>query len=165
MEPVRVSNELSDLNSPVQLGLALMYGGAHLLLAPFPWQLGGASLRMILTLPELLFWWYLFRGRGRSWDDLHAPSPPFRNLASVFHPVRIGQFVFRDVWQYRAGLSATGTTLADPAHAWGGWSGARLGTSQIAPTFNLEARHFERTAYCCPPALRYEEYPGLIQSG
>ena len=30
------------------------------MLAPFPWQLGGASLRMLLTLPEMLVWWWLF---------------------------------------------------------------------------------------------------------
>src|SRR5207253_11215698 len=35
-------------------------GAAHLLLAPFPWQLARGSLRMQLTLPELLFWWWLF---------------------------------------------------------------------------------------------------------
>jgi hypothetical protein len=34
-------------------------GAAHLLLAPFPWQLGGGSLRMVLTLPELVYWWWL----------------------------------------------------------------------------------------------------------
>ena len=34
-------------------------GAAHLLLAPFPWQLGGASLRMLATLPELVVWWWL----------------------------------------------------------------------------------------------------------
>lgn len=40
-------------------------GAAHLLLAPFPWQLGGGSLRMALTLPELVFWWWLvFVGLG-----------------------------------------------------------------------------------------------------
>lgn len=35
-------------------------GAAHLLLAPFPWQLPGASARMLLALPELLVWWWLF---------------------------------------------------------------------------------------------------------
>ena len=49
-----------DMTSPLGLGFAILFGGAHLLLAPFPWQLGGASLRMLFTLPELLFWWYLF---------------------------------------------------------------------------------------------------------
>jgi hypothetical protein len=40
-------------------------GAAHLLLAPFPWQLGGGSMRMVLTLPELLVWWWLvFAGLG-----------------------------------------------------------------------------------------------------
>ena len=48
-----------DLNSPTGLAMAIGVGGAHLLLAPFPWQLGGASLRMLLTTPELAVWWWL----------------------------------------------------------------------------------------------------------
>ncbi len=35
-------------------------GAAHLFLAPFPWQFGGASLRMAFTLPETLIWYWLF---------------------------------------------------------------------------------------------------------
>jgi hypothetical protein len=35
-------------------------GAAHLLLAPFPWEIQAGSARMLLTLPELLFWWWLF---------------------------------------------------------------------------------------------------------
>src|SRR5262245_27214142 len=42
-----------DLNSPGGMAMALGVGGAHLLLAPFPWQLERASLRMLLTTPEL----------------------------------------------------------------------------------------------------------------
>src|SRR5438128_664883 len=49
-----------DLNTSGGFSLALGVGAAHLLLAPFPWELGGASLRMALTLPELLVWWWLF---------------------------------------------------------------------------------------------------------
>jgi hypothetical protein len=49
-----------DLETPGGFTMAILVGGAHLLLAPFPWQLGGGSLRMILTLPELILWWALF---------------------------------------------------------------------------------------------------------
>jgi 4-amino-4-deoxy-L-arabinose transferase-like glycosyltransferase len=49
-----------DLQTSTGLGLAVVIGAAHLMLAPFPWQLGGASLRMALSLPELLLWWWLF---------------------------------------------------------------------------------------------------------
>lgn len=49
-----------DMNTPTGFGLATAVGAAHLLLAPFPWQLGGGSVRMLLTLPELLVWWWLF---------------------------------------------------------------------------------------------------------
>lgn len=48
-----------DIRTPTGLILGTAVGAAHLALAPFPWQLGGASLRMLLTLPELLVWWYL----------------------------------------------------------------------------------------------------------
>lgn len=48
-----------DLRTPSGLVLGTAIGAAHLLLAPFPWQLGGASLRMALTLPEQLAWWWL----------------------------------------------------------------------------------------------------------
>ncbi|HYP26513.1 MAG TPA: hypothetical protein VE262_07340 [Blastocatellia bacterium] len=47
-----------DLESPAGFAAALAIGGAHLLLAPFPWQMGG-SLRMILTGPEVVVWWWL----------------------------------------------------------------------------------------------------------
>src|SRR5215475_43372 len=48
-----------DLNSPTGLAIAIGVGWANLLLAPFPWQLGGGSLRMLLTTPELAVWWWL----------------------------------------------------------------------------------------------------------
>lgn len=48
-----------DLNTPSGFVLGIAVGAAHLLLAPFPWQLGGGSWRMILTAPELLVWWWL----------------------------------------------------------------------------------------------------------
>ncbi|HYL99830.1 MAG TPA: hypothetical protein VEZ90_12820 [Blastocatellia bacterium] len=49
-----------DLNSPTGLAMATGVGGAYLLLAPFPWQLGGGSARMLLTAPELFVWWWIF---------------------------------------------------------------------------------------------------------
>jgi len=39
--------------------MSVLVGGANLLLAPFPWQLGGASLRMVLTIPDVAIWWWL----------------------------------------------------------------------------------------------------------
>jgi len=48
-----------DLNSASGLVMSLAVGGAHLLLAPFPWQLGGGSTRMLLSAPELAVWWWL----------------------------------------------------------------------------------------------------------
>lgn len=52
--------ETEDIRSQSGFFIGLSVGAAHLLLAPFPWQLGGGSLRMLLTVPELLVWWWLF---------------------------------------------------------------------------------------------------------
>src|SRR5262249_31758783 len=49
-----------DLKTPAGLVLGTAVGAAHLFLAPFPWQLGGGSLRMLGTVPELIVWWWLF---------------------------------------------------------------------------------------------------------
>lgn len=49
-----------DLRTPSGFLFSSLTGWVHLLLAPFPWQLGAASLRMLLTLPDLLLWWGLF---------------------------------------------------------------------------------------------------------
>jgi hypothetical protein len=49
-----------DLQSPSGLGIALAIGAIHLLFAPFPWQMGGGSLRMLLVGPEVLVWWGIF---------------------------------------------------------------------------------------------------------
>jgi hypothetical protein len=49
-----------DLNSPTGLAAATVVGGSYLMLAPFPWQLGGGSVRMALTTPELIVWWWVF---------------------------------------------------------------------------------------------------------
>ena len=37
-----------------------LFGGVHLLLAPFPWQLRSGSVRMALTAPEMVVWWFVF---------------------------------------------------------------------------------------------------------
>lgn len=49
-----------DMTTSTGFAMGTAYGAVHLLLAPFPWQLGGASLRMAMTLPEMLVWWWLF---------------------------------------------------------------------------------------------------------
>lgn len=48
-----------DMHSRSGLGLATLDGALHLLLAPFPWELNLGSLRMLLTLPEMVVWWCL----------------------------------------------------------------------------------------------------------
>jgi hypothetical protein len=42
------------------LVMAVAVGSVYILLSPFPWQWGGGSARLLLTIPELIFWWYLF---------------------------------------------------------------------------------------------------------
>ena len=49
-----------DMQTTRGLGLAMLVGAVHLLLAPLPWQLGGGSIRMVLTAPEMVAWWCLF---------------------------------------------------------------------------------------------------------
>ena len=49
-----------DLQSPSGFGLAFLVGFAHLLWAPFPWQLASGSTRMLLVAPEMVLWWWLF---------------------------------------------------------------------------------------------------------
>ncbi|MGH7899899.1 MAG: hypothetical protein ACREQQ_18225 [Candidatus Binatia bacterium] len=48
-----------DLGTPIGFLLSLGIGAMHLLLAPFPWQLSTGSTRMLLTLPEIVVWWWL----------------------------------------------------------------------------------------------------------
>lgn len=48
-----------DMRSSTGFVAGATIGVAHLLLAPFPWQVNG-SLRMLGTLPEVVFWWWLF---------------------------------------------------------------------------------------------------------
>ena len=49
-----------DTQTTRGLGLVTLFGGVHLLLAPFPWQLRAGSVRMALTAPEMVVWWYMF---------------------------------------------------------------------------------------------------------
>jgi len=48
-----------DLGTPSGMALSIAVGSAHLFLAPFPWELGRLGLRTLLTLPELVVWWWL----------------------------------------------------------------------------------------------------------
>lgn len=52
-----------DLGSAEGIGINLLFGSVHVLLAPFPWQLASGSVRMLMVGPEMLFWWWLlYRG-------------------------------------------------------------------------------------------------------
>jgi hypothetical protein len=48
-----------DIRTPGGFGLSLTIGAAHLLLAPFPWQLATGSVRMLMVSPEMVYWWWL----------------------------------------------------------------------------------------------------------
>ena len=48
-----------DTQSTRGLGLMTLFGGVHLLLAPFPWQLRAGSVRMAMTAPEMVVWWFV----------------------------------------------------------------------------------------------------------
>jgi hypothetical protein len=47
-----------DIRTNQGMAMATLTGGTYLLLAPFPWDLGGTPRKM-LTAPELLVWWWL----------------------------------------------------------------------------------------------------------
>jgi len=49
-----------DLQTTSGFTMSVLVGGAHLLMAPFPWQLLGGSARKVLTAPELIVWWWVF---------------------------------------------------------------------------------------------------------
>ena len=49
-----------DMETSRGLSLATLDGAVHLLLAPFPWEMRLGSVRMILTMPEMIVWWVLF---------------------------------------------------------------------------------------------------------
>ncbi len=47
-----------DMRTPGGFSVGTTIGAIHLLAAPFPWQLR-PSARMLLTLPEVIYWWRL----------------------------------------------------------------------------------------------------------
>lgn len=49
-----------DVTTSTGFGVATLVGAAHLLLAPFPWQLFAGSVRMLLVGPEAVYWYWLF---------------------------------------------------------------------------------------------------------
>jgi len=56
-----------DITKNSQIIPGFLFGLIHLMYAPFPWHLAKGSLRMLLTTPEMLWWYYngsfrLFRG-------------------------------------------------------------------------------------------------------
>jgi hypothetical protein len=61
---VKTANSGVDTNQDLQttrgLGLATLAGGIYLLLSPLPWQLRAGSLRMALTAPEMVVWFFFF---------------------------------------------------------------------------------------------------------
>lgn len=56
-----------DITQPSEFIPGLLFGLVHLMYAPFPWNLASGSRLMLLTTPEVLWWYYvgtvrLFRG-------------------------------------------------------------------------------------------------------
>jgi hypothetical protein len=70
----------ADLGTSAGFGLAMAFGGAHLLFAPFPWQ--WTSLRAMMVAPETVFWWWLcwrYVGPG-AWHAVRKRLPEFAPL-------------------------------------------------------------------------------------
>lgn len=49
-----------DMTTTRGFGIGTAVGAAHVLLAPFPWQLASGSLRLIIVAPEMVYWWWMF---------------------------------------------------------------------------------------------------------
>src|SRR5262249_9179247 len=49
-----------DLRTSQGFGAAVAVGSAHLVVAPFPWQMLSGSLRRVLVIPEVVLWWFVF---------------------------------------------------------------------------------------------------------
>jgi hypothetical protein len=47
-----------DITKTSQIIPGIIFGFVHLMYAPFPWHLAKGSLRMLLTAPEMLWWYY-----------------------------------------------------------------------------------------------------------
>ena len=61
-----------DITQTSQLIPGFLFGLVHLMFAPLPWHLAKGSLRMLLTAPEMLWWYYngslrLYRGAREGW--------------------------------------------------------------------------------------------------
>lgn len=99
-----------DLKTVHGFAMSVLVGGAHLLLAPFPWQLGGASLRMLLTLPEVVVWWWLFIAGslpGVAWSARRGPSGTMPLLLFLVAMGVLYSITFSNVglaYRYRATL-------------------------------------------------------------
>ncbi len=48
-----------DITKPAEFVPGLLFGLAHLMYAPFPWNLARGSSLMLLTFPEVLWWYYV----------------------------------------------------------------------------------------------------------
>ncbi len=79
-----------DISQPTAALAYLPIGVAHLLLAPFPWQM--TSLRALIAAPETIFWWTLFpatlKGIAFSFRNRFADTSPLivfsATLTSVY---------------------------------------------------------------------------------
>lgn len=61
-----------DITVTSQLIPGFLFGFVHLMYSPLPWHLAKGSLRMLLTAPEMLWWYYngtlrLYRGLREGW--------------------------------------------------------------------------------------------------
>jgi len=112
-----------DIETPLGFIYGVGMGGAYLLLAPFPWQWGGGSTRLLLTLPELLVWWFLFfkcvlPGMKKSIQERFTDVLPV--LIFFLRVVHVVQCDVRKCW---IGISPTGTVITVAAHLCSGGNG------------------------------------------
>ena len=110
-----------DLHSPTGLAISLTIGATYLLLAPFPWQLLGGSLRMLLVAPEVMLWWWLLFAGVFPGLIRHDPNEISGCSASISHTTWIGPAIQSYVCKYRFDLSATRSAFAVVDHFCCSW--------------------------------------------
>ena len=107
-----------DIRTNQGLAMATLIGGAYLLLAPFPWELGG-TLRKMLTTPELFVWWWLVVSGVDPRIVVHREKKIQRCTTAAVFRGGPGSPLQRHLWERRFGLpteSAIASLARDYRH-------------------------------------------------
>ena len=118
-----------DTQTTRGLGLMTLVGEVHLLLAPFPWQLRAGSVRMALTAPEMVVWWYSVFRPGVARVEARDPASVRRCHAAALVPLAAQRGLQRDLRQCRHRIPPARAVDALPLDL----RGDRAGAAEAAP--------------------------------